>query len=316
MDWREAGVLRRVLLRALNGNQALILLRASKSLNRSLTSLLRDISADHGVPLSTLKLNAKILRELGLLDYDRGQRPVRLTSAGRKVVEILSHEGDPLTGHVYSLASRLGPGHLHSSLTCLQILKAVFSIKRDSDVVVLSKGHAAPALYSILLERGCVSEEDLRGAGEPDSRLQAHPEAGLPEVLVSTGSLGQGLSIANGVAIAARIDGLDRRVFVVLGDGELDEGQVWEAAATASAHGLSSVVAVVDRNGTQLSGSTEEVKPKEPLRARWAAFGWEVVETSGPVRSALEEAVRRAESSGRPAVVIVHTGGESGAGAS
>ncbi len=316
MDWREAGILRRVLLRALNENQVLILLRASESLERSLTSLLRDISAEHRVPLSTLKLNAKILRELGLLDYDRGQRPVRLTSAGRKVVEILSPRGNLLTRRVSALASRLGPGHLHSSLTCLQILEAVFSLKRDSDVVVLSKGHAAPALYSILLERGRISDADLREVGEPHSRLQAHPEAGLPEVLVSTGSLGQGLSIANGVAMAARIDGLDRRVFVVLGDGELDEGQVWEAAATASAHRLSSVIAVVDRNGTQLSGSTEEVKPKEPLGARWAAFGWEVVETSGSVRLALEEAMKRAESSRKPAVVIAHTGGASSAGAS
>lgn len=171
---------------------------------------------------------------------------------------------------------------------------------------MLSKGHCSLALYAWFAETGIIGEDELAEFATPGSRLQTHPEAGrLPGIVVSTGSLGQGLSIANGLAIAARLDGVRREVAVLLGDGELDEGQVWEAAATASTLGLDNVVALVDRNGFQHTGPTENVKVKEPLAERWRAFGWHVVEAGrrpAEVARALDTA---SAVKGRPKVILV-----------
>jgi len=173
-------------------------------------------------------------------------------------------------------------------------------------LVVISKGHCSPAFYVWLSEIGVLDEEVLGEFAKPGSPLPSHLEAGtIPGIITSTGSLGQGLSIANGIALAARIDGARREVAVLLGDGELDEGQVWEAASTAGSLRLDNVVAVVDRNMHQHSGPTESVKKKEPLGARWASFGWEVFEADNSVAS-IVEALRLAGSrQGRPKVVIV-----------
>ncbi len=175
--------------------------------------------------------------------------------------------------------------------------------------MVLSKGHCSLALYAWFVEAGVLREDELAEFATPGSRLQTHPEAGrLPGILVSTGSLGQGLSIANGLAIAAKIDGVRREVAVLLGDGELDEGQVWEAAATTATLGLDNVVALVDRNGFQHTGPTEKVKLKEPLAERWRAFGWHVVEarrSPAEIARALEEA---SNVRGRPTVILVQDG--------
>ncbi len=216
------------------------------------------------------------------------------------------------------LASEILPWHVRSSLSAINIVAALYGFwvpagarEGIERLVVISKGHCSLALYAWLAEVGALSEAELRGFATPSSRLQAHPEAGrVPGVIASTGSLGQGLSIANGLAMAARLDGVRREVAVLLGDGELDEGQVWEAAATAATLRLDNVVAVVDRNGFQHTGRTEDVKVKEPLRARWEAFGWQVIEVGqdvGRIAAALEEASKL---SGRPvAVIVVSDGG-------
>ena len=209
------------------------------------------------------------------------------------------------------------PWHVESSLSAINIIAALYGFWVPAGVregierlVVISKGHCSLALYSWLVEVGVLSDAELRTFATPSSRLQTHPEAGrVPGVITSTGSLGQGLSIANGLAMAARLDGIRREVAVLLGDGELDEGQVWEAAATAATLRLDNVVAVVDRNGFQHTGRTEEVKVKEPLRSRWEAFGWHVIEVRqdvGRIAAALEEASRIV---GKPVAVIVISDG-------
>ncbi len=205
------------------------------------------------------------------------------------------------------------PWHLRSAESALNIIAALYGfwvpmgfIRGIERLVVISKGHCSLALYSWLNEVGIISDEELMSFATPNSRLQAHPEANLvPGVVASTGSLGQGLSIANGLALAAKIDGLRREVAVLLGDGELDEGQVWEAAATASTLGLDNVVAIIDRNGMQHSGSTEEVKVKEPLRSRWESFGWVVTEVKQDVVAIAEVLEEVSSVVGKPKVVIV-----------
>ncbi|WP_175059374.1 thiamine pyrophosphate-dependent enzyme [Thermococcus sp. 2319x1] len=197
--------------------------------------------------------------------------------------------------------------HLESSETCLEILSAILEEKREDDVVILSKGHSAPAFYVILHEMGLLSDEELYSFADIDG-LPSHVTRGLPFIEVSSGSLGQGLSVGNGIAMAKRIDGKNGYVYVILGDGELDEGQVWEAAMTASHHGLDRVIAIVDRNYFQLTGSTEEIMNKEPLADKWRAFGWEVIEVPNrkeKLRKALETA-RKIR--GKPKVIIARWG--------
>ncbi len=205
---------------------------------------------------------------------------------------------------VRRISDKLGGNHIYSSLSCADILRAIFHVKDKNDVVLLSKGHAAPALYAVLMEMGLIDEEEIEKAGTPSSRLQTHPERGTPGVLLSSGSLGQGLSMANGIALAAKMDGVRRRIFVVLGDGELDEGQIWEAAATTATYELNNVIAIVDRNGRQLTGPTHEIKIKEPLAGRWSAFGWRPVECSGSPEEEILRAIDLAEETGRPTVLI------------
>ncbi len=205
--------------------------------------------------------------------------------------------------------------HLRSAESALNIIAALYGfwvpmgfVRGVERLVVISKGHCSLALYSWLTEVGAINECELRSFATPNSRLQAHPEVVLsPWVVAPTGSLGQGLSIANGLALAARLDGVRREVAVLLGDGELDEGQVWEAAATTSTLGLDNVLAVIDRNGTQHTGRTEDVKVKEPLRARWEAFGWLVAEVSQDVTEVAEVLEELSGVRGRPKVVIVRS---------
>ena len=197
--------------------------------------------------------------------------------------------------------------HLESSETCLEILSAVLELKGEEDVVILSKGHSAPAFYVMLHEMGLLSEEELYSFAHIDG-LPSHVVRGLPFIEVSSGSLGQGLSVGNGIAMAKRMDGMGGYVYVILGDGELDEGQVWEAAMTASHHGLDNVIAIVDRNYFQLTGRTEETMKKEPLADKWRAFGWEVMEVPNR-REELRKALKRArEIRGRPKVIIARWG--------
>jgi transketolase len=178
----------------------------------------------------------------------------------------------------------------------------------DRDVLLLSKGHDVPALYGLLAELGYFERELLDRHLEPYSGLYWHPNRKIPGVEFHSGSLGHLLSVGIGVALEARLRGSPARAFVVLGDGECDEGSVWEGLLVASAARLDNLVAVVDRNGIQANARTEDLLPLEPFADKWRAFGWEVVECNGHDFDALERALARVPvRNGAPTVVIAHT---------
>ncbi|HRR75631.1 MAG TPA: transketolase [Ruminococcus sp.] len=147
----------------------------------------------------------------------------------------------------------------------------------DRDRFVLSKGHTAPALYSVLAQKGYFPEEELKSLRHIGALLQGHPCIHIPGIDMSSGSLGQGISAACGMALAAKLDGKSYNVYTILGDGEIEEGQVWEAAMFAAHYGLGNLVAVVDNNGLQIDGPVTEVCSPEPITDKFAAFGWHVI---------------------------------------
>jgi transketolase len=207
-------------------------------------------------------------------------------------------------------------GHLGGSMSLVEILVTLYhEVLRvdptrpeapERDVLLLSKGHGAIALYAVLATRGYFPVERLDGYAVAGGPFLAHPNRSVPGVEMPSGSLGHGLALGVGHALAARLDGSDRRCVVVLGDGELQEGSVWEAAMAASSLGLDRLTAVIDRNGLQLGSGTEDVIGLEPLSDRWRAFGWTVREVDGHDRIALREALTAA-GGGRPVAVIART---------
>ena len=179
----------------------------------------------------------------------------------------------------------------------------------DRDRFILSKGHAAPALYAVLAECGYFDKKELLKLREVGSMLQGHPaNTRTPGVEVSTGSLGQGLSFGIGVALAGKLDNKDYNVYVLIGDGESEEGQVWEAAASASHHKLDNLTVLLDRNMLQIDGCTEDIVALESIRERWKAFGWHVIEIDGHNMSQILEALHKAdEYKGKPTMIIMNT---------
>ncbi len=208
------------------------------------------------------------------------------------------------------IAKELNNWHAESALSSLNILISLYSDWiNENRFVILSKGHASLALYTIYLEMGVINEDDIKTFGQPGSKLQPHPEGrSLPGILVSTGSLGQGLSIAAGLAFSSRIDKRNIEIAVVIGDGELDEGQIWEAAATISSNKLDNIIVLIDRNHKQLSGNTESIKNKEPLDMKWEAFGWYVLRVNGSNKDAITNALTKvSEVREKPKVIIVES---------
>lgn len=207
-------------------------------------------------------------------------------------------------------------GHVGGDFSVTDILTALYfaTLRLDPaqpnwperDRLILSKGHCAAALYSVMALRGFLSPEELPTFAAPLSRLNGHPNRKIPGVEANTGPLGHGLPIALGCAIAARLAGADWRTFVVLGDGELQEGSNWEAAMAAAHRELSSLTAIVDRNRLQQGAGTEETNRLEPLADKWRAFGWHVLEVDGHDVEALYQAFH-ARTDGRPRCVIAHT---------
>ncbi len=210
-------------------------------------------------------------------------------------------------------------GHPGGSLSAADILAALyFRVLRvdpsrpgwpERDRFVLSKGHAAPALYAALAERGYFPVEELKTLRRIHSRLQGHPDMRkTPGVEASTGSLGQGLSMAGGMALAGRLDGCDWRVYALLGDGECEEGQVWEAAMAAAHYRLDNLTAFLDNNGLQIDGPIEQVMSPNPLNDKWRAFGWHVIEIDGhdfgQILGAVDEAKK---TKGRPTMIVART---------
>jgi transketolase len=213
-----------------------------------------------------------------------------------------------------------GSGHPTSSLSGVEVAVALYFggvMKydpknphwRERDRFILSKGHAAPLLYAVLAEAGYFPREQLATLRKLDSPLEGHPNMRrLPGVEASTGSLGQGLSLGIGHALAARLDKLNYRTYVVTGDGEIEEGQIWEAAMAAHKYRLDNLCAIVDENGYQQTGLTAEVMDLKPLAPRWEAFGWAAIEING---NKLEEVLpafqRAAATKGKPTVIISKT---------
>jgi len=214
--------------------------------------------------------------------------------------------------------SSAGSGHLGASLGLADVFTVLYfdEMKLDAanpknanrDRLVVSIGHVAPVVYATLAHRGFFPKEELLSLRKMGSRLQGHVSVQVPGVEVSTGSLGQGLSVAVGMAIAAKMDNCTWRVFSVHGDGELQEGQNWEAAMTASAYHLDNLVAIVDRNKVQIDGQTETVMPLEPLRKKWEAFGWRVLECNGNEVADLQRVFEEARKpAGKPVVILANT---------
>lgn len=207
-------------------------------------------------------------------------------------------------------------GHPGGSLSCVDILTYLYfdhmnidpqdPKNEDRDRFVLSKGHAAPALYSVLALRGFFPVEELKTLRKSDSMLQGHPSVKYtPGVDMCTGSLGQGISAACGMALGAKLAGKNFRVFTVLGDGEIQEGQVWEAAMYASAKGLDNLVAVVDNNGLQIDGKIAEVNSPYPIAEKFKSFGWNVLEISAHSFDEIDAAFNAAaEFKGKPSVIV------------
>jgi len=219
---------------------------------------------------------------------------------------------------IVAMIASAGTGHLGPSLSCVEILISLYFDRMnhkpedptwsERDRLVLCKGHAAPALYATLAHAGYFDQGTLTSLRKAGSMLQGHPTRATPGVDVSTGSLGQGLSVANGMALAARLDGGSYRVFALTGDGECDEGQIWEAAMTASHLGLSNVTAIIDRNGVQSDDATETIKKKEPLDRKWRSFGWQVLEIDGHNFMQIHHSFDVAEwTTDRPTVIIART---------
>ena len=222
---------------------------------------------------------------------------------------------------IIRMLAEAGSGHPGGSLSCIDALTALYfgGVLQHNpenpgdpgrDRFILSKGHAAPALYAVLARAGYISVDELVTLRKLGSRLQGHPDSNLvPGVEVGTGSLGQGLSIAAGLAAGLRIDGGNQAVFTVLGDGECQEGQVWEAATFAAHQSLDNLIAIVDANGLQIDGVTTDVCQVGDLGDKFAAFGWDVSRVDGHDIDALVAlfSALKADRSGRPHAVVMAT---------
>lgn len=212
-------------------------------------------------------------------------------------------------------------GHPGGSLSCVEILCVLFKLCmkhypdwdknpdfKNRDRFILSKGHASAALYAILAECGYFDKKDLMTFRLFGSKLQGHPCSNkLKGIEVSTGSLGQGLSIGCGMALGLKLDNINSKVYVLTGDGELEEGSVWEAAMNAAHQKLNNLIAIVDRNKLQIDGSTENVKSVGDVKKKFEAFGWNAVEIDGHNIEAIYNAIKTAQNSDKPFVIVADT---------
>jgi transketolase len=224
-----------------------------------------------------------------------------------------------LRRHVITMIATAGSGHPGGSLSAADIITALyFKLLRynpenprwsDRDRFILSKGHAAPILYAALAETGYFPVAELATLRKLDSRLQGHADSKFtPGVEMSAGSLGMGLSFAIGVALAARLDSKTYRTYVLLSDGECEEGQTWEAALSTAHFELDNLTAIVDYNGIQLSGRTCDIMNLEPFARKWQAFGWQTIDINGHDFDQILPACQRAEKTrNKPVVIIART---------
>ncbi len=233
--------------------------------------------------------------------------------------EFLEKKAKTLRKYIVEMITEAGSGHPGGSLSAADIVSVLYFKEMrldpqqpkwpDRDRFVLSKGHAAPVLYAALAEKGFFPVEQLKTLRKLNSPLQGHPDVKhVPGVEMSTGSLGQGLSAANGMALAGKLDKASWRVHVLLGDGEIQEGQIWEAAMAAAHYKLDNLVAFLDHNGLQIDGAVSNIMSVEPVADKWRAFGWHVIEIDGHNYQQIIAALDEAKGvKGKPTMIIAET---------
>ena len=221
--------------------------------------------------------------------------------------------------HIIEMLYRAKSGHPGGSLSAVDALVALYfshmnhnpknPCDPNRDRFILSKGHAAPALYAVLAECGYFAVKELNNLRTANCMLQGHPVCTyVPGVEASTGSLGHGLSFANGVALAGKVDKKKFKVYAMMGDGETGEGQIWEAAAVAAHYKLDNLTAMIDRNFLQIDGNTEDVLKLESVRERWGSFGWNVIEVDGHNIKQILDALKEADAyKNKPTVIVLNT---------
>lgn len=224
-----------------------------------------------------------------------------------------------LRKHIIRMTHEANSGHPGGSLSACEILTALYFKEmrvdpkkpkwEDRDRFVLSKGHATPVFYAALAERGFFPKEELSKFRKTSSMLQGHPDMkGIPGVDMSTGSLGQGLAVANGMALSAKLDNKDYRVYALVGDGEIQEGIIWEAVMFASHYKLDNLTVFVDHNGLQIDGFNKDVMNIEPIDKKFEAFGWNVMTIDGHSFEQIFEALSKSrETKDKPTVIIANT---------
>ncbi len=246
-----------------------------------------------------------------------------MKKSGRKLTEREIEELTEISRRcridIIRMTAEAESGHVGGSLSAIDILTVLFfkklnhdpadPQKRDRDRFIMSKGHASPAYYSILAKAGYISEQDLMTFRKFGSKLQGHPERSyFPFMDISSGGLGQGLSVAKGIAQGLRIQKINARVYVLIGDGESQEGQVWEAAMAAAHYELDNLCCILDRNLLQIDGSTEEVMALEPLEKKWTTFNWHVQKIDGHDFHSIIRALDAVEKiKKKPSIIIART---------
>ncbi|MBQ3634028.1 MAG: transketolase [Bacteroidales bacterium] len=233
-------------------------------------------------------------------------------------IKQLTKKSEQLRLDLLELIHNAKTGHTGGDLSVLNVLNVLYNRilnvnpqnpkDKDRDRFVLSKGHCAEALYCVLADRGFIPQEDIKNYGRDFAHLGGHPDVTIPGVEINTGALGHGLSAGVGMALAAKMNKQSFKTFVVMGDGEQAEGSIYEAAMCANKYHLDNLVAIIDRNGLQISGSTEEVMPIESISDRWSAFGWDVKEMNGDSISDIVDTFESINFSiGKPHLVISHS---------
>ncbi|HHT9127607.1 MAG TPA: transketolase [Candidatus Wujingus californicus] len=234
-------------------------------------------------------------------------------------IKSLEERAKIIRRYVIKMLAKAGSGHPGGSLSAVDLLVVLFYNKmrhnpqqpkwQDRDRFILSKGHGCPALYAILADMGYFSVDKLETLRQFGSILQGHPcMKTTPGIEISSGSLGQGLSVGLGIALAAKLDKKDYRTYVMLGDGEIEEGQIWEAAMAASHYKAENLCAILDQNELQIDGFIHDVMSSHPISAKWRSFGWHVIEINGHDYNAIIDAYNEAEKiKGRPTIIVAKT---------
>jgi len=224
-----------------------------------------------------------------------------------KKKEMLQKKAADIRIDIMEMLCESGSGHSGGSLSIADVFAYLYfsdelkidpknPLMKDRDRVILSKGHACPVLYSTLIEKGYIDRSNLKTLRKFGSILQGHPDMKVvPGVDMSTGSLGQGLSAGVGMALGLRLDNLESKIFVIIGDGESEEGQVWEAAMAAAHYKLNNIIGILDRNGLQIDGFTKDIMNPEPEADKWRAFGWKVIEISAHDFEQIDGAIKQAK---------------------